>query len=411
VSLTPVALDGDSRALKVAHSLDEIGFRSIVIEGRSSARRSWGDRIEVRSLAEYSVNEGAATVRRRGHGLISALREGKGGRLGEWALYLGFRGEDWWRHRHLLRRRVPPAALYYLHSFEFFRAVAPVAARSGARIVYDAHDFYRGIEPPATLPPFDRRRMRPFLNRLEDRLVAAADAVITVSDGVAGLMERTFGRRPEVVRNLHDRRREDPAAPNLRTAIGLAPDDCLTVVVGNYKPGMEFLTTCEAIARLPERFHLAFVGRGYERVADSVTGHPARSRIHLGHCVAADQVVPFIGNADLGLVIYTERSENYRYALPNGFFQIIAAGLPIIRGKLREIEAVIGGRSVGTSLDPIEPAALAQAIMHCATDTAALRAQVAELAEELRWQVEAQRLRQIVDRLVTPRLADASARG
>ena len=44
-------------------------------------------------------------------------------------------------------RLLPPAELYYLHSFELHRAVAPLAARLGARVIYDAHDFYRGIEP------------------------------------------------------------------------------------------------------------------------------------------------------------------------------------------------------------------------------------------------------------------------
>ncbi len=416
MSLTPVALDGDSRAFKIACTLGEIGFHSIVVEGRPSAQTFWGDQIEVRSLEEYRIDRGAAALRRNGRGgLLSRLREGQGGAIGEWALYLGFRGNDWWRHCRLARRQVPPAALYYLHSFEFFRAVAPIAARSGAQIIYDAHDFYRGIEPPATLPLFDRRRMRPFLNRLEDRLIAEADAVVTVSDGVAGLMEATFGRRPEVIRNCHDQRCDDLAAPDLRATIGLAPDECLAVVVGNYKPGMELAAVCDAIGRLPERFHLAFVGGGYERVAALLEQHPERRRIHFGYRVPANQVVPFIAGADLGLVIYAARSENYRFALPNGFFQVVAAGLPLIRGRLPEIEAAIAGRVVGACLDPIEPAALAAAIERCAGHAAALRPAVASLAKTLRWRVEAARLRQLVDGLVAaqeqPLLAAASRSG
>lgn len=394
-----MALDGDSRAFKIAGTLAEMGFRSIVIEGRASVHRFWDDRIEVRSLARHPVDRNTTALRAHRSRVVSALREGKGGTVGEWALYLGFRGDDWWRHCHLARRQVQPAALYYLHSFEFYRAVAPIAVHNGARIIYDAHDFYRGIEPAATLPAFDHRRMRPFLNGLEDRLVAAADAVVTVSDGVAGLMEATFGRRPGVIRNSHDPRYDDPEAPNLRTAIGLTPDDCLAVVVGNYKPGMALAAACDAIERLPERFHLAFVGRGYEQVAVDFGSHPARRRIHLGHRVPANQVVPFIASADLGLVIYEARSENYRYALPNGFFQIVAAGLPILRGKLPEIERVIAGRVVGASLDPIEATALAHAIMRCAAEATALRANVAALVEGLRWQVEAERLRRLIDGL------------
>jgi hypothetical protein len=76
--------------------------------------------------------------------------------LGELTLYAGFRGHDWWFHIHQISRLLPPAQLYYLHSFELHRAVAPVAARFGARIIYDAHDFYRGIAPIERLRSVDR---------------------------------------------------------------------------------------------------------------------------------------------------------------------------------------------------------------------------------------------------------------
>ena len=143
--------------------------------------------------------------------MIAALREGRGGAIGEGVLYLAFRADDRRRHYTAIRRVVPPAEFYYLHSFELYRAVAPMAARCGAPIVYDAHDFYRGIEPSASQHSFDRRRMRPFLDRLEDRVIAAADALVTVSDGVARLIERVGGRRPVVVRNCHDERQRPHA--------------------------------------------------------------------------------------------------------------------------------------------------------------------------------------------------------
>ena len=51
VSLTPLPLEADSRAFRIASSLGEAGWRSIVIEGRASANRFWGNAVEVRSLA------------------------------------------------------------------------------------------------------------------------------------------------------------------------------------------------------------------------------------------------------------------------------------------------------------------------------------------------------------------------
>jgi len=148
---------------------------------------------------------------------------------------------------------------------------------------------------------------------------------------------------------------------------------------------------------LPTRFHLAFVGRRYEADRERLRRHPAASRVHFGRHVAPNQVVPFIRTADLGLVIYEPYSANYRYALPNGFFQVIAAGLPLVRGALPEIEAAIGGHPVGARLDRLDSPSLAAAILHCAEDTAGLRPAVATLARELRWQTESLRLSRLVN--------------
>jgi glycosyltransferase involved in cell wall biosynthesis len=210
-------------------------------------------------------------------------------------------------------------------------------------------------------------------------------------------MERTFGRRPTVLRNCHDERLDQAVESDLRKSLSLAPADCLCVVVGNRKPGMAVDTAVDALAMLPKRFHLAFVGRGYEADSERLRRHPAASRVHFGRHVAPNQVVPFIRTADLGLVIYETYSANYRYALPNGFFQVIAAGLPLVRAALPEMEAAIGRHPVGARLDRLDPPSLAAAILRCAEDTAGLRSAVAALARELRWETESLRLSRLVD--------------
>ena len=401
VSLTPVSLDADSRAFRIARSLAEEGFRSLVIEGRASKRRFWGTKIEVRSAG----NQSAAATPLDGSGAplrnaVSALRCGRLGKVGELALYSGFRGYDWWRHCRQPRHLLPPADLYYLHSFELYRVVAPIASRLGAKVIYDAHDFYRGIEPAERQSSFDRNWVRPFLNEIEDRLVADANAVVTVSDGVADLMTDAFGRRPVVIRNCHDERLDRPVTRDLRTELGLAPEDNLCVVVGNWKPGMAVTVAVEALACLPDRFHLAFLGRGYDKAAPVLSSALVGRRIHFGRFAAPDEVVPAIRTADMGLVIYEPYSDNYRSALPNGFFQIIAAGLPLVRAPLTEIEAIIGDSQVGVCLTRLDPTALANAIELCAGNSEALGINTTALARRLRWQIEATRLRSLVAELL-----------
>jgi hypothetical protein len=395
ISLTPLPLDRDSRAFRIASTLADAEFRSVVLEGRPSARRFWDDSIEVCSLTG-----GVGAPAQAARGFVAGLRERQFGTAGEWALYALFRGDEWWRHCHLTRRQLAPARIFYLHSFEFFRAVAPLATRYGSRVIYDAHDFYRGIDPVAQQRQFDRKRLRPFLDRLEDRLLAEADAVVTVSSGVAGLVEAVSGRRPFVIRNCHDERLDRSSAADLRAALGLTPAARLCVVVGNRKPGMAVDLAVAALSHLPEQFHLAFLGRGYESLEHGLLDQSLRDRLHVGRTVAPSEVVPTIRSADIGLVLYEPYSENYRYALPNGFFQVVAANLPVVRLPLQEIERAIGGRVIGECLTRLDPASLASAILRCEKQSAELRCESAALAQTLRWEEEAQRLRAMIDQLL-----------
>jgi len=404
VSLTPLPLEADSRAYRIAGALAEAGFRSIVVETRASVRRFWGEGIEVRSAARAMAGAGPNLVFRPGrlHNAVTMARRGGLGAVGEAGLYAGFRAVEWWRYCHLPRPLIPPAELYVLHSFELYRAVAPLARRLGARILYDAHDFYRAIEPPERQSAFDRHRRQPFLHRLEDRLAAAADMLTTVGSGVADLMAQAFGRWPEVIRNCHDERLDRADALPLRNMLGLGEADRLAVVVGNCKPGLAVGVAAAALQRLPANWHLAFLGRGYEAVAAALPDGLVGKRLHLGHVVAPDEIVPTIRSADLGLVLYEPYSDNYRYALPNGFFQVVAAGLPLVRGELPEIEATIGGAAIGYSLSRLEPEGLAQAMLHSIEDRDRLRTNVAALARTLRWENEAMRLRRLIEAVRAP---------
>ncbi len=116
--------------------------------------------------------------------------------------------------------------------------------------------------------------------------------------------------------------------------------------------------------------------------------------------MAPDEVVPFIRTADLGLVLYEDYSANYRAALPNGFFQVVAAGLPVVRAALPEIERTIGDRAIGIRLDRLDAATLARAILDCTAGAPRFRADTAILAAELSWEKEARRLRGLVEELV-----------
>ncbi len=74
----------------------------------------------------------------------------------------------------------------------------------------------------------------------------------------------------------------------------------------------------------------------------------------------------------------------------------MAAGLPLVRAPLLEIEAAISGRAIGIYLERCDPPSLAQAILHCIEDRQMLRRNSAALAHELRWELESRQLQSLI---------------
>jgi glycosyltransferase involved in cell wall biosynthesis len=337
VSITPLALERDGRTVKQAASVARLGYRSVVVEGRAS--RLAQDRLpfEVQSV--------------RGVGWLDRLP----------ALRYAYDSVIRYGLRTFLA--TPRAALYYLHAFNQFPAVYLRSRMHRVPYVYDAHDFYAEIEPPQDLGWAHRMFRLPWERWLEGRCIRHAAAVVTVSDGVAALQRGAFGCRSVVVRNCEDPRLQRPPGRSLRAAARVDPGDFLLALVGNAKPGQALPEMLTAMTRTPPRLHVVCVGRGYEALAPRLRELQLEARVHLVPPVRPFEVVPFIEEADASLLLYYPRSPNYRHCLPNGFFQAIAAGLPLLYPELPEIARLAQEHGLGLPIDPRSPESIAAGML------------------------------------------------
>jgi glycosyltransferase involved in cell wall biosynthesis len=388
VLVTPVRLEADSRTFKEACSLGRAGYATSVVEGEASAQPPTGPF----ALMSPGPDEAGAAATAPAVGAIrrqrlDRLRRGPFGVLVDYAIFVPFVAGYAARQLRLRRLPIPVADLYVLHSAYYYPAVRWLARRRHAGIVYDAHDFYPvlGSEHRRTARQEWQKNL---FNRIEGACLRRAVAAITVSDGIAGLMEGYFGRRPAVVRNLHDERLDREATTSIRQMAGVDADDFLFVCIGNYKPGMAIGPALAALARVPHRVHLAFVGRGYSAIADMVATSEVGARLHLLGPAPPDQLVPFVAAADAAIMLYYPQHVNYLHALPNGLFQSLAAGLPLIHPDLPEIRAVVAGLYSALMADPLSVDALVAAIEALVGDQlgCARRRKAARLAaNRFRW--------------------------
>jgi glycosyltransferase involved in cell wall biosynthesis len=247
------------------------------------------------------------------------------------------------------------------------------------------------------------------MERIELRCARGATALTTVSDGLAGMLESRFGRRPTVIRNCHDLRLDQPADPDLRQTLGLPESAFLVVSIGNAKFGMVFDEALEAVSRLPEEVHLAFVGAGFVPYADRVRERELSSRVHLLPPVPPTQISSFIGSADLAALLYREADRNFVNALPNRFFHAIAAGLPLLYPPLPEISALASRHQLGIEVDTANPDAIARTLRGLSADRELLGPYAASAARargELSWEHEESMVADVVGAAIEdPRLS------
>lgn len=302
-------------------------------------------------------------------------------------------------------RCTPRASLYYLHAFYQFPAVYCLCRRYGARYIYDAHDFYAQLDADTDASSFWRQWVVPFEQRIEQACMRRAAAVVTVNDGIARLIEARFHRRPLVLRNVHDERLDREPAQTLRERLSLTTEDFLIVSVGNAKAGMAVEPVFTALGRLTRRVHLAFVGADYERQMEMVRSRDLATRVHFVPPVKPNEIVPFIRTADAAIILYYARSVDYQFALPNRFFQPIAAGLPILFPDLPEIRRLAEAHGLGLLIDPESAQSIFEAIISLMSDgdtLAQLKHNIKVARDRLTYQLEEGVLQNLLREMVGP---------
>ena len=363
-----------------------------MIEGSASALDLGRFPIELRAIGPAAAPSG---------GLGGAALRAERGAIVDFLVFLAYVGWHFCRFAVKPVRVMTRGDLYHLHSYEYFPVVWLWSRLFGGRILYDAHDFYPGLYRDADLPRVRRRWIRPFLARMEALCVARADTILTVNDGIADLIEARFGRRPEILRNAHDERLDRAPDRTIRETLGLADDRFLVVIVGNRKVGRAVEEAIEALRLLPERVHLACVGAGYDDLAETAARRGLAGRVHGLPPVAPDEIVPFIAAADASLVAYSASSDNFANSLPNGFFQAVAARLPLVFPPLKEIAGLAKRYGCGVEADPRSPVSVAAALRRLAEDEAErrrCRAGAAALATAISFAREERVLRAALER-------------
>jgi glycosyltransferase involved in cell wall biosynthesis len=368
--LNTSSISNDSRVLKEVRTLTGEGYRVTLIGLRQPGEATPAiDGAELRLWEMWSRKLGRAAW--------------------TWPLkYTEFILRSGWR---VFRAR---PEVVHAHDLDALAAVYPVARLLGARVVYDAHELY--AERPLPL-----RRMWLALDRY---LVPRVDHIITANEERADVVQREYGARtrPLVLVNC------PAAAPramqrSLRSSLpGELRNRLLVVYQGGLTPGRGLEALVAALAHCDPEIVLVLMGHP-TAYADQVLTKLVREmglsqRVVFLPPVAHDEVTAFIRDADIGVVIYENRSRNNWLCAPNKLFEYCAAGLAMVGCAFPPIVRFMQEYPVGHLFDPSSPSSIAQAINQLRRHPQAMEAARLAARDASRrycWEAESRKLKEL----------------
>ena len=327
--------------------------------------------------------------------------------------------------------------LIHAHDFHMVGIGARLAAALGTdahpvRWIYDAHEYLRGIEVPSRADIRLRMRRR-MLVGVESEYIGRADAVVTVSEGIAQRLaeDHALAHRPGVILNAPVIAAGDgaidgpidgaidgpigaPGAPtanataprSLRADCAIAEDVPLLLYSGGMSPRRGVSTAVEALVCLPQA-HLALIARTDDPDIPALTELAERlgvaERLHVVPYVPVDQVVPYISAATIGLVPILHLP-NHELSLITKYFEYLHACLPIVTSDVREMAAETRRLAVGEVFTAGDAVDLAAAVTRVLAEPERYRAVYAGPSDPRpasSWAGQAERLDALYRSLVT----------
>ncbi|MEL6614655.1 MAG: glycosyltransferase [Bacteroidota bacterium] len=247
-------------------------------------------------------------------------------------------------------------AVLHASDLHVLHAMASVASASGAKLAYDAREYYPGLDAAG------RPWVRWAWGSIERRVIARADVVFTVNDAIADALRLRYGiARPVVVRNVSDAPTAGwPRTGALRQRLGLDDDRSLVLYQGLWREGRGLLPLADAMRQTPEAA-LVLIGEG--PLAPELERREAAGELYLLPFTPPDALRALTPDADVGAIVARPLTESLRMGLPNKLFEYAAAGVPTLAGAgIEPLAGFVDRYRAGLAVDPDDASALVAAL-------------------------------------------------
>lgn len=272
--------------------------------------------------------------------------------------------------------------LIHAHDFHMVGIGARLAATLSTpehpvRWVYDAHEYLAGIDVPKRSDVRSTLRKR-MLVGIQREYIRRADAVVTVSDGIADLLaaDHRLREKPLVVLNAPVIGKKT-SGRRLRDDVGVGEDVPLLLYSGGMAPRRGVSTVIDALVLLKDvNAHLALIAREDDPDVGALrrraNDRGVADRLHVVPYVPVEEVVPYIESATIGVVPILHHP-NHELSLITKYFEYLHACLPILTSDVREMAETTRRLGVGEVFVAGDAASLAEAARRMLADLGAYK--------------------------------------
>lgn len=252
-----------------------------------------------------------------------------------------------------------PVSVVNAHSVAVLPVCHAIAKRTGARLIYDAHELETETSTSQGL-------QRKIFKAIERLYISRCDTVFVVNQSIATWYRDEYpGVTVTAIRNLPERLVGSTNGIDLRRSTGISKNDRLFVHVGNMATHRHIPEILQAFAdRAGGRDHVVFLGSG--PLETLVKDYASRyQNIHHQPSVSSEAVVTTIASGDVGLCLIEPTCLSYALSLPNKAIEYSMAKVPFLYTDLIEVDALLNGdfsdwriepsaRALGEALDRLD---------------------------------------------------------
>jgi glycosyltransferase involved in cell wall biosynthesis len=297
------------------------------------------------------------------------------------------------------------ADVYHFHDPELLTWGVVLKWVTRKPVIYDSHEYLReDIEGKQWIPPRLRHPVAVIADRIEKWSAGRLSAVIAVTDEMAARFER-FQPRTITVKNL-------PVAPDAVVPPEARDNAVAYAGLMNVERGLDILYETARLVRekVPDAEFRILGNIEWEGMPERERNRPAAeweaSGVRFLPSVPPGEVFDIIGRARIGWLPRSPAFKNNLLAWPNKLVEYMVVALPIVASDLPLQARVVREDDCGVVVEPLAPAAHAEAIATLLVDPAeatrlGTNGRQAAL-QKYTWQGEARKLHTLYTALGAP---------